>query len=383
MSVCDPTPARSRVIHWPALFLTFAGIASAPHVSAQTDDSSYDELWSRATLFTGDADSAVDAVTLSGRIQFDQANVQSDSGDFSTTDLRRFRFGVKVDFLENFRLHAEAEYDPNGGNLNYRRLTDTYVSWSPADAFALTIGKQGVAFTLDGQTSSKELLTIDRSNLANNMWFTQEYIPGISVEGEAKGILYNVGVFSSGEADRGFGKSNGGEFVLATIGRDFAERLGVREALLRFNYVDNEPDPRNSFTRDLERVQSVNLSVEDGRWGIRSDISTAKGYLGQSDLDGLTVMPFYNLKPSVQLVARYTRLDSDDDNGIRFPRYTRDVVDGRGDDYRAIYLGVNYYWYGHKLKFQNGLEYEDMRDRAGDGGAYTGWTWTSGFRVSW
>jgi phosphate-selective porin OprO/OprP len=44
---------------------------------------------------------------------------------------------------------------------------------------------------------------------------------------------------------------------------------------------------------------------------------------------------------------------------------------------------MNYYLYGHKLKLQTGLQYADMRDRAADGGKYTGWSWTTGFRISW
>ena len=380
MPSIDAFALRSSLVR---LFLLGLGVASVSTAWGQNDDSAFDRIWSNASLFAGDESSFVDAVTLSGRVQFDQANVESNSGDFSDTDLRRFRFGVKIDFLDDFRFHAEAEYDPNGGNLNYRRLTDTYLSWSRSDALELTLGKQGVGFTMDGQTSSKELLTIDRSNLTNNIWFTQEYIPGISAAGEKGGIVYNVGYFSSGAADRGFGDSNGGEFVLATIGHDFADKLGAREALLRFNYVDNEPDLHNTFTRPLEQIGSLNFSYEQDRWGVRSDFSKAKGYLGQSDLDGFTVMPFYSFSPKLQVVARYTYLDSDDVNGIRFPRYTANVAQGRGDKYREIYLGVNYFWYGHKLKFQNGLEYADMSDSANDGGAYTGWTWTSGFRVSW
>jgi phosphate-selective porin OprO/OprP len=320
---------------------------------------------------------------LSGRFQVDQANVDSGDADWSDLDLRRFRFGAKLRLFESVTFHTEAEFDPQGGDLGYERLTDTYVQWSPSDALALTVGKHGVAFTMDGQTSSKQLLAIDRSNLSNNIWFTDEYISGISVSGEMSQFVYNVGVFTSGAKDRGFGDSNGGEFVLATIGRDFGSRLSANEALLRFNYVDNEPDPNNSFTRSLEKIASLNFSFERDRWGVRSDVSSARGYLGQSDLVGLMVMPFLNLSDKKQLVFRYTLLDSDDPNGVRFARYERELASGRGDDYREFYAGFNYYWYGHKLKLQTGLTYADMSDIAADGGAYTGWSWTTGFRVSW
>jgi len=358
-------------------------IAVGPHAFAQEAESSFDRLWSRAQLVSGDSESVFQSVALSGRFQVDQTNVDSGDADFSDTDLRRFRFGVKVGFLDDFTFHTEAEFDPQGGNLGYNRLTDTYVAWSPSDALELIVGKHGAAFTMDGQTSSKELLAIDRSNLSNNIWFTEEYIPGISVSGEKNKFVYNVGVFSSGEKDRGFGDSNGGEFVLATVGYEFAERFDANEALLRFNFVDNEPNPNNSFTRPLEKIVSINFSFEKDRWGVRSDLSTAQGYLGQSDLAGLMVMPFINLSDRLQLVTRYTYLDSDDPNGIRFARYEREIAGGLGDEYRELYAGLNYFWYGHKLKLQTGLQYADMDDRAADGGSYTGWSWTTGFRLSW
>jgi phosphate-selective porin OprO/OprP len=232
-------------------------------------------------------------------------------------------------------------------------------------------------------TSSKELIAIDRSNLANNIWFTEEYVPGLSVAGKLDKLSYHVGVYSSGDINRGFGDSNGGEFWLGTVGYDFAERLGVDEALLNVNIVSNEPDENNGFTPALEQVSSVNLSLESGRWGLQGDLSLARGYFGQSDLVGAMLMPYYNLRNSVQLVARYTRVDSDDANGVRFARYERELVSGRGDDYREIYFGANYYFYGHKLKLQTGVQYADMDDRARDGGAHAGWAWTTGFRVSW
>jgi len=348
-------------------------------LSAAADDaeSSYDRLWSRAHVYTGDSESFFRSVQLSGRFQVDQAYVDgSDGEDFSVTSLRRFRLGARADFLDDFTFHAEAEFAADDHEVGYERLTDSYIAWSPNAAVKVTAGKHSVPFTMDGQTSSKELLTIDRSNLTNNIWFTTEYIPGVSVSGETDSLIYHVGFYSSGESNRGFGDSNGGEFVLATIGYDFGEKLGAREGLLRFNFVDNEPDPNNSFTRPLERIGSLNFSLDIGRWGLRADISTATGYLGQSDLAGVMIMPYYNIGESLQLVARYTFVESDDENGVRFARYEREVVGGRGDKYREIYAGLNYYWYGHKLKLQTGLQYADMNDRAQDGGEYSGWAWT-------
>lgn len=357
----------------------------ATTATAQQTESGYDQFWSLASLYSGREGSGVQSVALSGRLQFDQAILDSGDEDHDEFNLRRLRMGVKVEFLHNFTFQTEAEFDPQDGNPFYRRLTDTYVAWSPNAALELTVGKHGVAFTMDGQTSSKELLAIDRSNLTNNIWFTEEYVPGISVSGEKNGLIYNVGYFSSGEKNRGFGQFNGNMFVLATIGHDFADSLGVNEALLRFNFVDNEAGSKNSFTRPLEQIGSLNFSLDAGSWGLRSDLSVAQGYLDQSDLKGFMLMPYLNLNDRLQLVVRYTFVDSDDNNGVRFARYEREIAGAgsRGNKYTEGYAGLNYYFYGHKLKLQTGLQYAQMQDRAADGGAYTGWSWTTGLRLSW
>jgi phosphate-selective porin OprO/OprP len=81
---------------------------------------------------------------------------------------------------------------------------------------------------------------------------------------------------------------------------------------------------------------------------------------------------------------RYTYVHSDGPDGIRFTRYEAQALnDLRGDEYQEAYAGLNYYLYGHKLKLQTGVQYTTMRDRADNGGAFDGWSWTSGLRISW
>ena len=59
------------------------------------------------------------------------------------------------------------------------------------------------------------------------------------------------------------------------------------------------------------------------------------------------------------------------------------TTQARGDRYNELYFGANYYFFGHKLKLQSGLQYADMNDRARDGGDYSGLSWITGLRVSW
>ncbi|MDA1185975.1 MAG: hypothetical protein O2930_15200 [Acidobacteria bacterium] len=157
----------------------------------------------------------------------------------------------------------------------------------------------------------------------------------------------------------------------------------MNQALLTGNYVYQYPDARNTFTQQLEHVVSIDFDLDAGRWGLRTDVSTGVGYLGQSDLWGVMAMPCANVTRKLQFVGRYTFLDSQDPNGLRLATYDKRVVSGLGDRYNELYLGANYFFYGHKLKLQTGANFADMDDRAGDGGAYSGVAWTTGLRVSW
>jgi phosphate-selective porin OprO/OprP len=349
---------------------------------AQDEPSTYDKIWGLAQWYEGDEDSPVQRVEFRGRFQYEYARV-TDGATHDEWNVRRLRLGVRSRLLNGLTIHVEAEFNPQERDPFFLRLTDARVAWSSTPTFGLTVGKQSSPFMNEGATSSKELLTIDRSNLANNMWFTQEYMPGVTVSGEAANWSYFAGLYSSGTANREFGEFDGSAYALFGLGYDFAESLGVDQALVTGNYVYQDPDPKNTFTRQLEHVGSLNFRVEDARWGIRGDVSAAQGYLGQSDLWGTMMMPFVNITPALQLVARHTYVESEDENGVRLARYENQLVSGRGDRYQEVYLGANYYLYGHNLKLQGGVQFGDMSDAADDGGAYSGVAATIGLRVGW
>ena len=348
-----------------------------------TAQSTYDDIWKFAEWYSNDENEAIQSVLFSGRFQYEFAAVDADQGTHDEWNIRRMRLGVRTEWFHQLTVHVEAGFNPQERDPFYTRLTDTYVAWEASDLLALTVGKQGVPFTMDGSTSSKELLTIDRSNLANNIWFPQEYMPGVSVSGGRSNWVYQLGVYSGGSANREFGEFDGSAFVHLSLGYDLSEALGVEDALLSGNYVYQDPDSLNTFTRELQHVASVNFRFEVDRWGFRSDFSSGFGYLGQSDLWSVITMPFFNLTPRFQIVGRHTYLRSQGTNGVRLVRYESQVTAGRGDRYNEFYAGVNYYLYGHKLKLQSGVKLGDMNDSAADGGAYSGIASTTGLRVSW
>jgi phosphate-selective porin OprO/OprP len=344
----------------------------------------YDKIWQQlTTIYDDSSNPVVQRVLFSGRFQHDFAAIGADQGDHDEWNTRRLRLGPRVTLFRTFTLHVEAELNPQEMDPLYTRLTDAYLQWSRSGRLVVTAGKQGIPYTMDGATSSKDLLAIDRSNLTNNIWFPQEYLPGVSVSGRSAPWVYRLGVYSAGSANKEFGEFDGGAATLAVAGYDFAKALGVKEALLAGNYVHQNEDPNNTFTRQLQNIVSVNFKLETDRWGVRSDLSTATGYLRQSDLWGVMTMPFFNVTDKLQIVGRYTYLESDDPNGVQLATYENRVVTGRGDEYNELYAGANYYFYGQRLKLQTGVQVADMNDRADDGGAYSGVSWTTGLRIGW
>ena len=377
---------KRRILSTPARLSAIAAIlfTSLATLSADDDPTLFDNIWDRATLYENDENPILQKLVFTGRAQADYAYIDSKQGDLDYFFIRRLRVGFKATLWENFTLHSEADLNPQLHDTIYRRLTDTYVAWSKDSSLVIKVGKQAAQFTLDGHTSSKKLLTIDRSNISNNIWFSQEYIPGVSVSGEIDNWRYFAGYYWSGERTPEFGDFNAGNFGLFTLGYDFADHLGVDEALLNFDYLYNRPDADNSFTRMHRQVASLNFFFENGDYGLRADLSAGDGYLGQSDLFGFVVMPFYDLTEKIQLVGRYSHISGDDGtNGVRFARYESRALGGRGDDYNEFYVGINYYLYGHKLKWQTGVTYAMMDDDANNGGVYNGWGLTSGIRISW
>jgi phosphate-selective porin OprO/OprP len=337
-----------------------------------------------ATLYENEDNRYMQKFALSGRVQPEAAWFEAEQGEFADEFLwRRFRFGFKSDLFREWVLHIEGDFDLDEslGSM-YTRLTDAYIGWSPAENLDLKILKQSVGFTLDGATSSKRLPTMQRNDLTNNLWFTGEYFTGIGAKGKInEQWSYNAGIFSSDDHDE-LSRFEAAYFTLLSVGYHFTETPNLDNGLIRVDYVYNEEDI-NSGTRDFSQVLSLVTKWQAGPWGLWTDLSGGKGYAGQSDVWGLVFMPFYDFSPRYQIILRYTLVSSADENGVRLPRYEGRIVDGRGDRYNEIYLGFNVYFYGHKFKWQTGLEYSVMQDAANDGGEYRGYGLNTGLRFYW
>lgn len=344
--------------------------------------SSLEEIWGNVQFYQSDSNPVIQSLASTGRLQYDYSYFdEDDAGSQDETKWRRARTGFKAKFFNKFTVHSEMDMDFENHDPIYNRLTDSNISWKPQGTWQIKIGKQSAPFTLDGATSSKKLIAIERSKLAGNFWFTGEYFTGVTVSGSKDNWTYTYGIFSN---DGGPEFSEVGDekyFLLASSGYDFASDLNVDHAILRVDFVHNR-ESDNVGTKKLENILSVNGKYDNGPIHLWGDVTFAEDFDGEG-LWGIEIMPFYDLSDTFQLVGRYTLVHSSSDNGLGLSRYERDIVSGKGDRVEEFYIGLNTYFYSHYLKWQNGIQYTTMDDAAKDGGEYSGLGFTSALRVSW
>ncbi len=356
---------------------------SSKSIVAPVEEKSWCErLWEYPTLYKNDDASFFNEFRIVGREHLDVYTIDSDLGTDQDWINRRTRIGGKARFFHNLDLHVEVDLNLQNPRPAYSRLTDAYLAYKFCDAAKLTVGKQSVKFTLDGATSSNELITIDRSNLTNNLWFPTEYISGASLSGKIGQWQYNGGYFSGGTETKEFGNFDAGHFGLVSLGYDFNKLLGVKKALLRADYVYNDRNPESNATRPFENIGALVFQLDSGRWGFSAEVDGGTGYGTQSDVWGVTIMPWYNLTKNIQAVVRYNYIESENPRGVRLARYDTFVTGRRGDEYHEIYGGLNYYVCGHRLKVQTGVSYVSLNDSSVEKGEYHAWQWTTGLRLS-
>ena len=360
---------------------TFLFISISSLLNAQENSNAYDMLWDKVVLFEGDEKSIIDKFALTGRLQADYHSFENDINGLSEDDSqwRRFRFGFKMSLLDGITLHSEANMNLNQPEPLYRNLTDTYLSWSTDSGVKIKLGKQSAPFTLHGSTSSKKLYTLERGKIARNIWFTNEYFTGISFSGSRDNWDYLAGIYSSDEGPEFDEAFDYGKFGLLSLGYNFQESEYFDNSLIRFDLMVQEEDAL-SPTPDHKNAFSIVTKLNKGKFNFWGDLSFSNGYDSQSDVWGIQLMPFYDFSNKLQGVFSYTYVESDDPLDVDVTRYERDLA-GRGDEMSEYFFGINYFFYGHKLKWQNAFQYTEM-DNLGSK-VYEGWGYTSGLRISW
>jgi len=372
-------------------------------------DTAFDRAWSAFTLHKDDDNQILQEFSLQGRLHVQSIYGESNGDSFNTSDYkdagndetvwgedfeaRRARFGFKSKWFQTWKLDGMINVDVDGmdntgSDTLYKDIYDLMLTYAPSDAFNLSAGKTKVKFTREQETSSNNILTLERSLLSNTLFPGELTGVWTSGKGIAGGWLYELGFYGN-DRQREFSDMDGGEIILAKIGYDYAEKAGFDTAVASVHFMTNsEPNYKPTNTPEYTTGTSPNFKnsiaitndISQGRFGLVTDVLFASGDGSQSDVMGITLIPSYYIAQGLQLVGRLQVATCEDSNDLRVPsRYERLVSgdDERGNTYASAYAGLNYYLYGHKLKLMNGIEYSHL-----GGGDYDGYTFMSGLRFS-
>lgn len=357
--------------------------------AAAPEPSAYEAFWNKAVLLKGTREDFFQELRFTGREHLDWYAYRNGAQRAQGVSARRTRTGLRAEFLRDFVGYVEMDYDLDAREPLFSKIGNLNVQWNVSPEFLVTVGKQPSKFTLDGSTSANQLLTIDRSALAKNVGMSEESQPGVTCDAQRGPWHLRGCVFSAGAATPEFGRFNAGVMGIASVGYDASADWKVDQALLRADLMLQSPDHENAtggptaYSRNHEKALSLSLLLRQGPWGLGLDLGYSEGRDAQPDLHAVQIMPSYAFNEAWQAVFRYTYVGSARANGISFTGYETKLTNGKGDRLEEIYFGLNRYFYGHKLKFQLGVQHSKMIDSANDGGAYAGWGVTTGLRVSW
>ena len=427
---CQATYAGSEPILEPEVVATSS--ATGLLLGKFTGDTAYDKIWSAFTLYKDENNPILQEFSLQGRLQIQYAAGDSEDGHFGIENFknsspanrqtvwgdrfeaRRSRIGIKSRWYQNWKVEGQIDANTNEGASNiYRDIYDFYVTYAPSDAFNVTVGKTKVKLSREQEISSKDIVTLERSLLSNQL-FPGE-LTGIMTNG--KGIYeywsYELGVYGSDRA-QAFSEFNQGAVILGKIGYDYSSQSGLDSAIASFQYMHNtepgyrgenvEPEFYASTSPAFTDSIALTNDITQGRFGLTTDILYGFGYEGtaeqagkikdinQSDVFGISMIPTYFVADGFQLVGRVQWATGGDAGpgttnlGLpnRYEKWAPNVIQN-GDSYTSFYFGVNYYFYGNKLKIMNGIEYSMMdgglaNAKKGQTTNYDGYTFFSGLR---
>lgn len=333
----------------------------------------------------------INSVKLTGRAHLNAAYVEGDAYpgtdfDDSYLELRRFRFGTKIQFLNDFTLVAAADMNKNSSRTDvrfgYKQMDELYLKYSLGNTLGLedvsiAYGRMKNKFSAEGTESSNRIKTVERSVLANH-FYGGIRSTGAMLSAKSGDFKGSLGIFSSEDDSKELGNWDDGSAIYGSLTYGGCACGGTVTLQGIYNDVSAGEDDIYGF----EWATSVAYTNKIGDWDILVNGIYGKENSGDNTY-GVVVMPSkFIVDDTVEFVARYEYASSDGNN-LRYGRYSGVAGGSTGrivDERQAVYVGLNYYLCGNKAKVQVGAEYEDMENVAGsDADATTLWL---GFRTS-
>lgn len=344
-------------------------------------------------------------------------------GGFHQHQTRRFRVGLDLGLAHNLSFKANFNLsDSSGANRElfvdetFNNIDEMVLEWepdhyddpkAPVKNFRLNyiaIGKQKQKITREFSTSSKKILTIERSQIVNEVVSNKPW--GVTIGFEFAGIEQEIGGWLYGAEDvhpANVGARNRLGFPDTDSRGGFTYRAEIPVTDVTtffFDYqftntsgglVSARGNADTSYGSNYEHVLAFGTENDLGRLQIITDIiiglnrRAQNGAIGGTTLDNIPVgndtwgfvfLPTYEITEKLEAVFKYAYMD--EGRQQRTQRYAgqRHTL----QNYHTFYAGLNYYICDHKFKVMAGYEYA-TGDLYGFGGSdITSNSWMLGIR---
>lgn len=296
-------------------------------------------------------------------------------------ELRRFRVGASVEFLDRWKLHGRInleEGDVNNTRLHHNDVDELFIRYESKDIGFLNepmfgYGLTKIDFGGEWYVTSKEIKTVERSNLSNI--FAPDRATGFFMAAEIEDFDVVFGVFSSRDRDYALADWDGGEVYFTSI----RTKIGGGKLRADYIYVDATEEEDEIFGFDW--ATSVTYDKQIGNWDLM--VNGTYGRNDDGDIYGVVVMPStFIIEDRLEAVFRYQWAHSTSLQ-LRPGRNNHTSVDALaradgvriapGDDNHTFYAGLNYYFCDENLKLMTGVEYETLTGGITDTEATTLW----------
>ena len=284
-------------------------------------------------------------------------------GQDSGFESRRVRLGFQATMFDRLTVHAQAisgsDFEPA-----YNGFTELWLRWQFAESLNLTVGQQKHRFTHDRNVSSRYMSFMERSMFTNMMGL--DYTPAVTLSGRVDKLEYYAGLFSNSAGTdmwESFTQLDSGSSFLAAVTYDLGHFLGAETASFYGGYLHSEAHANATNLTRFDDALAGALIFTDGPAAFVAELTAGFGG-ARGDAIGLNLQPSYFLTDTLEVVSRYQIASSSQATGLSSQRrYERLAGMGNGDSYQAVYLGLNHYIAGHRLKLLTGMEYARMNQR--------------------
>lgn len=338
------------------------------------------------------------------------ANRYRNGADGHDDEWRRFYVGGRAVMFENkLTLHTML----NVGELNgaHRevggRWARTRRDWSIYELYArythgdvsYSLGKIAPNLTKEFAVSSSEILTVERTTIANQLDTESNWGLLFSEARKDVPVLWNFGVMLNGAgvnlSDEIQLNSDDNVFLKGTLVWDTSDSLWGEKSNITTTYAHNFSrfDGRVANPNDFyngpgaKDIVAVSWNTQKGDFYLQAEAlagfrleNTNRG----QNVYGFYVIPSYRINSHWEGVFRY-QLALGDDSVQAYGRYYpyMTTYPSRVDSLNAFYMGMNYYLCGDNpalFRLMFGVEYTTTSVSQPEQKGYSGWTYMAALR---